>query len=268
MGDSSDVPALRRGLALLRALGSRPSPVSAAHLAREVGLPRSSTYHLLGELVAAGFVVHYPEEHRYGLGWAAADLGSAHSASRSLERLGRPLLTRLAATTGHPAQLVVPHGAEVVYLVKAQPPTPQTLVTRAEVRLPATLPASGRAILGGLPPAQVRALFPRTASFVRRTGRGPRSLPELRALLARQLRRGWAVEDGCVTESWASVAAPVFDHGGRAVAAVSLTFRHVCEGADECGREWPDLAVPVTRTAEELTARIGGGGRRRARPGP
>ena len=70
MGASSEVPALRRGLAVLRLLGGRPGPVSAATVARELGLPRSSTYHLLSELVAAGFVTHFPEERRYGLGVA------------------------------------------------------------------------------------------------------------------------------------------------------------------------------------------------------
>ena len=60
MGESSEVPALRRGLAVLRLLATRPGPVTAAAIAREAGLPRSTTYHLLNELEAAGFVVHLP----------------------------------------------------------------------------------------------------------------------------------------------------------------------------------------------------------------
>jgi DNA-binding IclR family transcriptional regulator len=258
MGASSEVPALRRGLAVLRFLGGRPGPVSAATVARELGIPRSTTYHLLSELVAGGFVTHFPEERRYGLGVAVFELGSAYLRHDPLERLARPVLRRLVDRLDRTAQLGVLHGAETLYLLREQPRHPQTLVTDVGVRLPAHLPASGRAMLAHLPAPQVRALFPAAASFVDRTGRGPRNLPALRGLLAAERRRGWSVEDGYVTPGFASVAVPVFDHGGRPMAAFSVTFRHLCPDEKECGRSWPELAEAVRRAAVELTARIGG----------
>src|SRR5437763_4838467 len=121
MGVSSDVPALRRGLGILRSLAARPGPVSAGVIARELGLPRSTTYHLLSELADAGFVTHLPEERRYGLGVAAFELGSAYLRHDPLERLARPLLRRLVDRVGRTAQLGVLHGAETLYLVREQP---------------------------------------------------------------------------------------------------------------------------------------------------
>lgn len=253
----TDVPALRRGLALLGALARHAGPVSAAALGRELGLPRSTTYHLLAELEAAGFVVHLPAERRYGLGIATFELGSAYLRHDPLERLAAPLLRRLADQVGHNAHLGILHAGELMYLVKERPARPQTLVTDVGVRLPAQLTASGRAMLTHLPAAQVRALFPSADVFVRRTDRGPRGLPELRNLLNAHSRLGWAVEDGHVTAGFASVASAVFDHGGRPLASLNVTFRHVCEGP-ECGETWPELAAPVRSAAAELTARIGG----------
>jgi DNA-binding IclR family transcriptional regulator len=253
VGASSDVPALRRGLAVLRLLATKAGPVTAGAVARELALPRSTTYHLLGELVTAGFVTHLPEERRYGLGLAAFELGSAYLRHDPLERLARPVLRALLSRTGHTAHLGVLHGSETLYLLREQTPH-VTVVTDVGVRLPASLPASGRAMLGLLPAAQVRALFP--GRFVTRTGRGPAHLPALRRLLAEGRRRGWSVEDGYVTAGFASVAAPVLDHGGRPIAAISTTFRHEC--APECGETWPSLAAETRRAAEELTGRIGG----------
>jgi DNA-binding IclR family transcriptional regulator len=263
MGASSDVPALRRGLALLRLLATRAGPVSAAVVARELGLARSTTYHLLSELVAAGFVTHLPEERRYGLGVAAFELGTAYLRHEPLERLGRPLLRRLVQRVDGTAHLGVLHGRETLYLLKEQPKLGATLVTDVGVRLPAQLTAVGRAMLAHLPAPQVRALFPSAGAFVDRTGRGPRSLPALRRMLAAERRRGWAVEDGYVTPGFASVAAAAFDHGGRPVAAIGVTFRHACAGDPEspqggCGADWSEFAAPVLRAAAELTARIGG----------
>ncbi|MET0133095.1 MAG: IclR family transcriptional regulator [Kibdelosporangium sp.] len=253
---SSDVPALRRGLAVLRLIAERPGPVSAATVARELGLPRSTTYHLLTELASAGFVTHLPEERRYGLGVSAFEIGSAYLRHDPLERLARPVLRRFADRVGHTGHLGVLHGAETLYVVREQPSHPQSLVTSVGVRLPAHLPASGRAMLAHLPAAQIRALFPGKDSFVLRTGRGPRDLPSLRRLLSAERQRGWAVEDGYVTAGFASVAAPIFDHGGRPIAAVSATFRHEC--AAECGSQWPELAADVRKAAAEMTNRVGG----------
>ena len=124
--------------------------------------------------------------------------------------------------------------------------------------LPAHLTASGRALLTYLPSPHVRALFPAASAFVPRTERGPRNLAELRRTLSAERRLGWAVEDGMVTPGFASVAYPVFDHGGRPLAAISVTLRHHCSDEKVCGTTWPELAADVRRTATELTTRIGG----------
>ncbi|WP_107656152.1 IclR family transcriptional regulator [Nocardia suismassiliense] len=257
MGTSSDVPALRRGLAVLQLLAGRAGPISASTIARELGLPRSTTYHLLGELEAARFVTRLPSERRYGLGIAAFELGSAYLRHDPLERLAGPLLRELVEEVGHNAHLGVLHGNELLYLIKERPSRPETLVTNVGVRLPAHLTACGRAILAYLPAAQIRALFPSASSFVRRTERGPNSLASLRSILATERKRGWACEDGHVTPGFASVAYPVFDHNQRPIAAISVTLRHHCE-ATPCPADWAPLAGRVRITADSLTHRIGG----------
>ncbi|HSF26283.1 MAG TPA: IclR family transcriptional regulator [Actinomycetes bacterium] len=258
MGASSRVPAAAQVLAVLRALASAPGPTSAVALARTLGLPRSTTYHLLTVLARDGFVVHLPEEHRWGLGVAAFEVGSAYLRHDPLERLARPLLTRLvdevavvAPTVG---QVGVLHGRETLYLLRESPRRPVTVVTDVGVRLPAQLTASGRSLLAGLPAAQVRALFPSAAAFVDRTGRGPRTLAELRRVLSVERSRGWSVEDGEVSEGYASVAAAAHDHAGRPVAAFALTFRR-----ETCPPElWPSLADAARAAAATLSRRLGG----------
>jgi DNA-binding IclR family transcriptional regulator len=151
------------------------------------------------ELIEAGFVVHLPEERRYGLGISAFEIGSAYARQEPLARLARPVLARLVDAVGHSAHLAVLHGREVLYVVEQRAPGRPPLVTDVGVRLPAHLTASGRAMLADLPPAQVRALFPDATAFVDRHGSGPQRLSELRRLLADVRRAGHAGEDGEVT---------------------------------------------------------------------
>ena len=142
---TSRVPAAEHALAVLRHLARQAGPVPAAAIARDVGLPRSTTYHLLAVLVEQGFVVHLPEEHRYGVGVAAFELGSAYSRQAPLTRLARPVLARLVDRVGQSAHLAVLHGSEVLYLVEERAPGRPSLITDVGVRLPAQLTASGRA---------------------------------------------------------------------------------------------------------------------------
>ncbi len=251
---ASNVPAATRALRVLRYLAGQAGPVPMERIAAAVGLPRSSTYHLLAAMIDEGFVVHLDEEKRYGLGVAAFETGTAYLRHDPLERLARPLLVQLVAATGHTAHLGVLHGRELLYLLKEQPPRPVTIVTDVGVRLPAALTASGRALLARLPAAQIRALFPTADSFVDRTGRGPQTLTQLRRVLADERRQGYAVEDAYITEGFASVATAAVDHTTHPVAAFGITFRRDAVPPEE----WPALAHRTTAAAEALTRRLRG----------
>jgi DNA-binding IclR family transcriptional regulator len=208
----------------------------------------------------AGVLTRYPEEERWGLGVGAFEIGAAYLRHDPLERLGRPLLHRLghdvASLAPVMAHLAVLHGRETLYLVRETPQTPQapvTVVVDVGVRLPATLTASGRAMLAELPAAQLRALFPSKDAFVDRTGTGPTSLTALTRLLAVERARGWAEEDGYIVPGFASVAASALDRSGRPVASIGLTFRS--DRAD--GPMRIELARAAMRTARELSRRLG-----------
>ena len=249
----SRVPAASQTLALLRALADR-GPSTATALARTVGIPRSTTYHLLSVLRDEGFVVHLADHRRWSLGPMAFTVGQAYLRHDPREELARPILRALADRTGETAHLGVLHGAEVLYLLKEVPArrlSAPTLITEVGVRLPAATTASGRCMLALLPHDQVRALMSTPTAFVSRTGRGPQSLSTLRRVLADERRQGYSVEDGEVVPGYASVAVAVVDSSGAPIASVSVTFR--AEGAP--------LAEPVAaalNAAGVLAAHLAG----------
>ncbi|MFI8788770.1 IclR family transcriptional regulator [Streptomyces sp. NPDC055105] len=265
---SSASPAVGRALDILLHLAGRSGPVQAAALARELDIPRSSAYHVLSVLVDRGFVTYLPKEQAYGLGVASFEIGSAYLRHEPLERLARPILRTTSARLGQTVHLGIVHGAETVYLLKERPPSNRSgdadisLVTDVGVRLPAHLTANGRALLAHVSPAQVRALFPRQADLITRTGRGPRSLSELLDLLARDRARGWSEEVELVSAGFRSLGVAAFDHNERPVAALSSTWhRHY-------SRHDPDHVREVLEQgAARLTAAMSGR-RPTAKPAP
>lgn len=162
----SSAPAASHAIALLQLLARRGAPQPAASLARDLGIPRSSAYRLLAVLREAGFVSHADGDGRWGLGVAAYELGSAYTRQQPLQRIARPALSRLVEKTGHNAHLAVLHGHDVLYVIEERAPGRPLLVTDVGVRLPASLTASGMAMLAQLPAAQLRALYPSRDDFV------------------------------------------------------------------------------------------------------
>lgn len=246
---TTQVPAAYNTLRILRHLAGRPAPVAASAIARELGLPRSTVYHLLTTLAAHGFVLHLREERRWGLGTSAFELAGGYARQQPLARLGRPVIASLSDHLGESAHLAVMSGGDVLYIVEERAPRRPALVTDVGVRLPAHLTASGRAMLAALPREQVRALYPSATAFPDRTGVGPRKPAELREVLRTVRARGYAIEDSEIADGLRSVGAAVLDHSGWPIAAVAVTWANA--ELDETM-----LAEAVSESASVLESRL------------
>lgn len=267
------VPAAKNVLSVLRYVAAQAGPVGAAAIARDVDLPRSTTYHLLAALVDDGFVVHLPEERKYALGVTAHELGTGYSRQAPLHRLARFPIAQLVERTKRTAHLAVMHGREVIYIIEERARRQSALVTNPGVRLPAHLTASGRAMLASMTPEQLAALYPGPEAFPTRYETGVHSVPALNELLERIRERGFSWEQDEVTDGFSSLAVPVLDRSGLAVASVTLTVanrpalspaaaaRNVAEGVvqertvhlEELATQW---LPEVTRCATEISRRL------------
>lgn len=250
-----------RPLRILSYLATQANPVPAARIAEAVGSPRSSTFRLLRGMQTLGYVAHIPEEQAYALGVAALEIGQAFAIQAPLARYGRPVLARLVASVGETAHLAVLHGHETLYIHEQTAPLRAPLVTAKDVRLPAHLTASGRAILASLGHDQLRALFPSNFAFIQRTGRGPGTYAELAQQLAAVRRQGFAREFGEVTEGLTSVAKAVRDRSGRVVASIAVTHTYDTQAAPVPpaieGTPEDLILAALERAAVELSRRLG-----------
>jgi DNA-binding IclR family transcriptional regulator len=251
-----EVPAARAALRILTHLAAQGGPVPASSVARAIAVPRSSVYQLLRVLQDEGFVVHYPEARTYGLGPLVSELGTSVLRASRLSRLAQPLVDRIVTRAPVPAvaQLAVLAGSDVEYLGTATVDRAPTTVARIGVRLPAHLTATGRAMLSAVSADQMRALFPHREDLITRRGLGPATLAELDDILRTARDRGWAAEDGEITDGYASVAAAAVDRNGYPAAAIGLTYRSAV--ADDAAVD--AMATLVLDAAASLTARLAG----------
>ena len=205
---ASKVPAAAQTLQILALLSHIDVPISAARIQAELGLPRSTTYHLLTVMRDAGFVTYLPDTRTYGLGLAAYSMASAYTTQQPLVRATAKHARELAKLVGGSAHVGRLVGGEVVYLLEERSPRGVSLITDVGVRLPAVATASGRAML---------------AALYGVVGHG--SYREWLAPITEAQHRGWGSESEEVSPGQESLAVAVVDHMGRPAAALAVTFR-------------------------------------------
>ena len=248
MTRSSTVKSAERLLDVLNLLSRLDRPVTAMFISSELGIPRSSAYHLLNVMKDRNFVSYRADDGTWELGVGSLEIGLAYLRSGSLQRAARVVLPEIAALSGQTAHLAILQGTEVLYIDKETPPgLGVQLVTSIGTRLPAHLTAVGRAILACLPEQQLRALYgddrlpPVTDS----------STPPLDRLLldlADAAERGYASDDGMITEGISCLAVPVVAPDRAPAAALGVTFLT----AQVDGPEKARLAKLLQRGAEDL----------------
>ena len=243
------VPAARNTLRILSLLSSIDVPISAARIRTELELPRSTTYHLLAELEASGFVVHLPENQTYGLGLAAYSMASAYTTQQPLVRMAQKSLVEAASLVGGSGHLARLSGSEILYLSEVRSEQAVSLITEVGVRLSAAHTASGRIMLAHLPQAEAKAALNTSGLHT--------SWRELKERLELSQRRGWAEEIEEVSRGQRSVAVAILDHLQRPAASLAVTYR-VDMGKDE---QAVDAAITVLRmAAQSISQRMYGAG--------
>lgn len=211
------VQSLERAFSILGAVAERPAGVTA--LASRLELPKSTVVRLLGSLESLG-AVERADGRRWQIGSGLAALAATASPERSLAVLARPELADLVRSIGEDAGLALPDGYDVLYVEQAESDHQVQVRDWTGTRAPMHTVPSGLVLLAEWPAAALDAYVGRgLARLTPRTIADPESL-RARLEQARTAGYAWGREE--FAEGINSIAAPVRDARGNAVAAVHL----------------------------------------------
>jgi IclR family KDG regulon transcriptional repressor len=246
------VPAVIRALDILELFLDHP-PLSAREIAEGLGLPRTTVHELLVTLVARSYLIAVPgQPARFRLGMPVFQLGAAFAGQLDLVREAQDVARDVAAACHEAVHVAVLDGTDVIYLVKVDSTHPVRMVSAVGRRLPAHCTAVGKALLSGLDPADVDARLP-GGDLPGMTPDSITDVDRLRAELDRVRAGGVAIDDGESDSAVRCVGAPVRDHTGTIVAAMSVSAP-IIRWLPEAHAEWTRL---VRDGAAALSARLG-----------
>jgi len=211
---------LQKALNVLEAFSVKTPELGITELAEALRMPKSTVHRILAALEGRGYVRQNPLTGKYRLGVKLWELGSVVVNSLGLREAARPYLEELARRTGETINLTVLDGEESLYIDEIQSTHPVRAHSYVGIRAPAHCVATGKAMLAHLPAALDQLLAKGLARFTRHTLVDPL---ELQRELKEVRERGYAVN----REEWragvCAVAAPIWDHSQRVVAAIGVS---------------------------------------------
>jgi DNA-binding IclR family transcriptional regulator len=221
-------------------------------LSKQLGLHPSTTTRLLKVLQKHGFVEQDPETKKYYLGRSIIFLAQAVIASlqTDLVAIARPFIDHLRDRTNESAGLEVWAGDTTTLSYVAAGPRLVQVSATPGARLPVHVAAGARAIMAHLPSEIVGNLLDEE---LRRFTPNTITDPKVLKRQFKEIRRkGFAIDRGELDEDVHIMAAPVFDHSKRPVAAAviaSPAYRMKALMGDE-------VVSLLQETAAKISARL------------
>lgn len=229
--------------------GERPR-LTLSEVARETGLTRATARRVLLTLEQLGYA--RSDGRKFELTPKVLDIGYAYLSSLDLAEIAEADMERLVEHTQESCSAAVLDGSEIVYV--ARMPTKRIMAISLGLgsRLPAFCTSMGRALLADLPDEDVRDLLKNT-ELPKLTPRTITDLDELCKELAAVRAQGWALVDQELELGLRSVAVPLHNARGTAIAALNVSSNTLRVDLKTLRG---DFLPALLETAERINARL------------
>jgi IclR family KDG regulon transcriptional repressor len=239
---------LERALSIMSSLSYSDGKLSLAQLAEGVSLPRSTTHRILEILTKANFIEYDPITQKYSIGLKAIEIGIAGLNNVDLVEAALPHLRELSAISGQTSFLAVHNNGEIVYINKVEGTSSVIMNGNLGRRCPMHCTGLGKAMLASFSLGEIdkvvalKGLNKYTDYTITEYDRLLEELSHIRVT-------GVAFNHEEYDIALSSIAAPIFNYSGQAVAAISVA------GPTERIVENAESFKPLVREKGELISK-------------
>ncbi len=246
------VQVLDRALGILDVLSSEGTELAPGELSKRLDLHKSTAHRLLMVLERHRLIVKSSQTGKYRLGLKLFELGSKALAQLNLSERARTYLERLVRETGETAHLCILDAGEMLSITNVE--SSRTIRTPSTVgrRTPVHCTAVGKAVLAFMEENELNELL-KDRRLEACTPNTITTLTGLKAELRIVRKRGYALDNEEIEEELKCIGAPVRNHSGKVLAAISIAGPAYRLPDDKI----PVLAKSVVEAAQELSLELG-----------
>lgn len=254
-GDRQGIQSIEVGFKLLNVLAAANRPMMLRDIAKGAAMPAAKAHRYMVSFLRVGIVEQDAASGRYDLGEFALSLGLSGLSRLDHVRLSGPTLEALCEKIHETVVLAVwgTHGATIVRIVDAGGPI--TISLRAGTVMPLCTSATGRAFAAFSRAPYMKHLLDQELKEISESSKTSVTTArrQLEKALAECREKGIARATGSYTPGINGFSAPVFDHTGQMVAAITSLG-----ATGEFNAEWDSPVVEaMLSAAEELSSRLG-----------
>ncbi|OLF36164.1 IclR family transcriptional regulator [Psychrobacter sp. Cmf 22.2] len=247
---STAVPALDKTFQILDLITASAQPLTAAHIAKELELPRSSTHNILQSLLTK-HVIYKDTENRFHLGSYLMYWAGKYEQQQGVIQLFKDLIVQYPALLQHTVTLSKLDLGEVIFLACHEAPAPLGFTFRAGVRVPAVFSATGKAMLSTLPIDTIETIyegqFPKPL-----TPNGVDNFVSFADEMAAIHDSRISLDDGQLREGMYCLGTYIRNASGHAVAGMAVSFLQI-----EYEAKRAEVSAVLIELAKQIEQRLG-----------
>lgn len=213
------VHSVERALVILEALATQPQGYGCTELGQMLRLHKSTVHRIVSTLQAYGFAEKDPHTERYKLGSKMIYLGLKTLNNLDFRKAARPYMLELVEISRETVQLAVLDRDEVLFVERDH--SPEVVTVNLDLRGDMHCTAEGKVLLASLTGQEVKELLGRR-DMKRYTANTITDINQMMVQLNKIRSQGFAVNAEEMAEGVRSVAAPVYNHSGDVIAALSI----------------------------------------------
>lgn len=245
------IQSLDRALRIVDLFDEQTRELKITEISARVQLHKSTVHSLLKTLQLHGYI-EQDQHGLYRLGVRFLEKGQVLLAGFDIREIASRPLQELSGGTGQTVHLVVRDGAEGVYIDKVEGSKAAIRYSRIGRRVPLHSSAVGKVLAAYLPDQELDRLL-QGYVYTTQTARTIASEADFRKELTAVRGEGIAYDREENEPGVRCAAAPVFDHGRRVSAAISIST--MVSTVDD--RELEALAARLRETAARISQGIG-----------
>jgi IclR family transcriptional regulator, KDG regulon repressor len=243
-----NVRAVERAVQILNCFDDEHVERGVSEIAQGVGLHKATAHRIVMTLLGYGYLERTADQQKYRLGLGLASLGYRVIRRMDVRREALPYMMRLVERWDETCDLGLFDQGQVFYIEVIRGPRALSIAAAVGGRLPAHCTASGKLFLAHLPPDRLDILLDQPLTpYTDRTITSPRDLRHQLEIVRQQ---GYAFDDEEYEAGIRAVAAPVRNHSGDVVAALSIpgpASRMTLECMAELAQALKESALAVSR---------------------
>jgi IclR family pca regulon transcriptional regulator len=245
------VQSLERGLKVIRCFDAEHPALTLSEVAGRTGLTRATARRLLLTLEELGYVAG--DGRRFSLTPRVLDIGYAYISSLNIQQIAQPYLEALSEQVNESVSVTVLDEADIIYVARVPTTRIMTISLGLGSRLPAHCTSMGRVLLAELATDELHTVLP--ARLVPRTDRTITARRDLEAVLDQVRLQGWALVDEELELGVRSIAAPLRDSAGRAIAAMNVSTHAGRTTVDELHEHFVPALVATAKEISDAIAK-------------